>query len=180
MLSQVFHRTLSKCLQLSQSSRSVPFTAWHARLSSVKEIPEDSLPGLSLEQINKIASRDRELRSRHIQIEGEIQSDQERDSVRRRRMIYRSKQRGWLEADLLMGSWATQFVPTLSNDELDEYEIVLNLETIDAYNYISGKDVLPDHVKNLSVMKQLQRYAMTRNMASPESYEEVKKRTNLT
>jgi succinate dehydrogenase flavin-adding protein (antitoxin of CptAB toxin-antitoxin module) len=95
-------------------------------------------------------------------------------------MIYRSKQRGWLEADLLMGSWATQYVPTLSKEELDEYEVVLNLETIDAYNFISGKDTLPDHVKDLSVMKKLQLYAMARNMASPESYAEMKRKTNLT
>ena len=95
-------------------------------------------------------------------------------------MIYRSKQRGWLEADLLMGSWAQENVPHLSVKELDEYEEILNVETIDVYNYISGKDELPSHLKNLSVMKKLQEYAMTRNMASPEGYEKMKIRTNLT
>lgn len=138
------------------------------------------MPGLSLEQINKIAKVDQELRFRHVQIEGDIKSDAQRDVVRRKRMIYRSKQRGWLEADLLMGSWATENVPKLSSKELDEYEIVLNVETIDVYNYISGKDALPEHLAGLSVMKKLQGYALTKNMASPESYKEIKIRTNLT
>ena len=145
----------------------------------VKQIPEDSLPGLSIEQINKIENKDRTLRDRHIQIEANIGSDIERDHVRRKRMIYRSKQRGWLEADLLMGSWACENVPKLSKKELDEYEIILNVETIDVYNYISGKDQLPEHLAGLSVMKKLQNYALTKNMASPEDYESVKKRTNL-
>ena len=150
------------------------------KISNVKEIPEGSMPGLSLDQINKIASKDQELRFRHIQLEGKIENDAERDAIRRKRMIYRSKQRGWLEADLLMGSWAVQNVPHLSTKELDEYEIVLNVETIDVYNFISGKDKLPDHLADLTVMKKLQGYALTRNMSSPDGYAEVKKKTNLT
>jgi succinate dehydrogenase assembly factor 2 len=101
------------------------------------------------------------------------------DATRRKRMIYRSKQRGWLEADLLMGSWAAKNVPSLTKQELDEYEILLQEETIDIYNYISGKDPLPDHLKELKVMKKIQVYAQDRNMASPETYKEVKRDTNL-
>ena len=62
--------------------------------SRVTELPADQLPGLSLEQINKIAQTDQALRQRHIKIEGDIKSEAERDEVRRKRMIYRSKQRG--------------------------------------------------------------------------------------
>lgn len=103
-----------------------------------------------------------------------------RDAVRRKRMIYRSKQRGWLEADLLMGSWAVTHIPSLTPQELDEYELLLKEETIDIYNYISGKDELPPHLANLEVMKKLQGYALLGNMASPEGYEQVKRGTNLT
>jgi succinate dehydrogenase flavin-adding protein (antitoxin of CptAB toxin-antitoxin module) len=46
-----------------------------------------------------------------------------------------------------MGAWAVEFVPTLSEKDLDDYEILLKVETIDIYNYISGKDELPDHLK---------------------------------
>lgn len=95
-------------------------------------------------------------------------------------MIYRSKQRGWLEADILMGSWATLYVPTLTNDEMDEYEEILKEETIDVFNYISGKDPLPDHLKDSKVMKRLMDYAAKSGVTDPQAYEEIKRKTNLT
>lgn len=137
------------------------------------------LPGLTPAQTEKIAHTDTHLRNRHLLIEANM-DDKERDTVRRKRMIYRSKQRGWLEADLLMGSWAVRNVPTLTAEELDQYELLLKEETIDIYNYLSGKDKLPDHLKDLSVMKKMQGYALTQNMSGPEAYENVKKETNLT
>ena len=137
------------------------------------------LPGLSEAQIDKIARTDVNLRNRHLQIEGNL-NEIDRDIVRRKRMIYRSKQRGWLEADLLMGSWAVKNVPSLTEQELDEYELLLKEETIDIFNYISGKDVLPDHLKHLSVMKKVMNYALIQNMTGPDAYEKVKKETNLT
>lgn len=33
------------------------------------------------------------------------------DFTNRKRLVYRSKQRGWLEVDLLLGSFATKYVP---------------------------------------------------------------------
>lgn len=137
------------------------------------------LPGLSESQIDRIARTDAELRNRHLKIESNLDGN-ERDVVRRKRMIYRSKQRGWLEADLLLGSWAVKNVPTLTEQELDEYELLLKEETIDIFNYISGKDTLPDHLKDLSVMKKVMKYALVQNMTGPEAYERVKKDTNLT
>ena len=133
-----------------------------------------ALPGLSHEQLRKIAQSDFRLRERHVD------STPESDEARRKRMIYRSKQRGWLEADLLMGSWASMNVPTLTEKELDEYELLLKEETIDIYNYISAKDPLPPHLQNLGVMDKLQSYALERGMADPEGYHKVKRDTNLT
>jgi succinate dehydrogenase assembly factor 2 len=128
--------------------------------------------------VKTILEKDKKLRDQYLVFEANM-TETERDLNRRKRMIYRSKQRGWLEADLLMGSWAAQYVPTLTNEELDEYEILLQEETIDIYNYISKKDPLPPHLQILSVMKKLQDYALTKNMASPDGYKEVKERTNL-
>ena len=137
------------------------------------------LPGLSLEQLNKIEKTDLELRTRHLQIEGNL-DPVEKDIAIRKRMIYRSKQRGWLEADLLLGSWASINVPTLSQSDLDDYEKLLKEETIDIYNYISGKDPLPDHLKDLKVMKDIQQYALKSKIVTPSDYEDLKKTNNLT
>lgn len=136
------------------------------------------LPGLSPEQIRKIGENDKMLRDRHLVIEGNMPAN-ERDVARRKRMIYRSKQRGWLEADLLLGSWAKENVPTLNDSELDEVELILKEETIDVYNYISGKDPLPPHLVNLSTMKKIQAYAMEKTMSTPEGYEITKRKNNL-
>lgn len=40
-------------------------------------------------------------------------------------MLYRSKQRGWLELDLLVGLWAEQQIPHMGLDMLQSYEGVL-------------------------------------------------------
>lgn len=138
-----------------------------------------NLPGLSAEQIRKIGETDKRLRESHIAIESTL-SKEERNIVRRKRMIYRSKQRGWLEADVLMGSWAVDNVPSLSDIELDEYEIILKEETINIYNYVSGKDTLPEHLEKLGVMKKLQVYALSKTVIGPEAYKRVKTNTNLT
>ena len=97
-----------------------------------------TLTGLTIEQIIKVSEKNNYLRTKHLDIEGNL-SIHDKDIVRRKRMIYRSKQRGWLEADILLGSWAVLHVPSLSMEELDEYEIILNEETIDVFNYVTGK-----------------------------------------
>jgi succinate dehydrogenase flavin-adding protein (antitoxin of CptAB toxin-antitoxin module) len=137
------------------------------------------LRDLSAEQITKIQETNEQLRNRHVQLEATLDST-EKDFARRKRMIYRSKQRGWLEADILMGSWAVQNVPNLTAQQLDEYETILNEETIDIFNYITGKDELPPRLQNLALMKDLQAYALKSNVFDPERYAEIKKTNNLT
>jgi succinate dehydrogenase flavin-adding protein (antitoxin of CptAB toxin-antitoxin module) len=71
-------------------------------------------------------------------------------------------------------------VPYLTPAELDEYEVLLKVETIDIYNYVSGKDVLPPYLADLGVMHKLQAYAKRGNMDSPEGYKKMKEDANLT
>jgi len=97
-----------------------------------------TLTGLTIEQIIKVSETNNYLRTKHLEIEGNLKH-YDKDIVRRKRMIYRSKQRGWLEADILLGSWAVLHVPSLTFEELDEYEIILNEETIDVFNYVTGE-----------------------------------------
>jgi succinate dehydrogenase assembly factor 2 len=133
---------------------------------------------LSPEQLKTIESRDRNLREKHLVIESSL-PDQERDSVRRRRMIYRSKQRGWLEVDLLLGSYAAVHVNGMSTAELDEFEAILKEETIDTFNFVTGKAPLPPHLEMNGVMRSLQKYTLTSKITSPEAYAKIKGETNL-
>ena len=36
----------------------------------------------------------------------------------RKRLLYRSKQRGWLEVDIILGSWASHHLPKLDKNTL--------------------------------------------------------------
>lgn len=103
----------------------------------------------------------------------------ERDYARRKRIIYRSKQRGLLEADLLIGSWAAENVPKMTAAELDEMEVLLAEETLDVFNYLSGKQDLPSQLENLSVVRRIRDYSKTGDMASPAGYAAAKRAKNL-
>jgi succinate dehydrogenase assembly factor 2 len=60
------------------------------------------------------------------------------------------------QVDLLLGSWAAENVMQLTTPELDEYEAVLNQETIDIFNFVNGKDEPPATLKNNAILKRLQ------------------------
>lgn len=109
-----------------------------------------------------------------------IKPEVDKDILRRKRLIYRSKQRGWLEVDLLLGTWAVENVMQLSVQEMDEYEKILNMETIDIFNYVNGKDEPPEEINN-SMLKRLQEYAMSAPLgkASTEGYAAAKARAGL-
>lgn len=123
-------------------------------------------------------ARDREIRANYDAIKPKL-DEKEYDDVRRKRLIYRSKQRGWLEVDILMGSWAAKNVPHLTTEEMDDYEAILNEETIDIFNFVSGKDPLPDRLKSSRMMKVLQEYAISSGVVDPARYAEVKTKNNL-
>lgn len=105
--------------------------------------------------------------------------------IRRKRLVYRSKQRGWLEVDLLLGTWASENVPTLTEDELDQFEAFVNQETIDIYNIITLRLDIPDDLKTPdknSVVERIQEWARGNPLgkADPATYEKVKTEHNLT
>jgi succinate dehydrogenase flavin-adding protein (antitoxin of CptAB toxin-antitoxin module) len=56
---------------------------------------------------------------------------------RHRRLIYRSKQRGWLELDLLLGEFALFQLPEYSDGQLDLWEEILDVENPDLYKYLT-------------------------------------------
>src|SRR3546814_3921500 len=68
-------------------------------------------------QIRKIGERDAALRTEHHALKVSTHDENDADSldVRRKRLVYRSKQRGWLEVDLLLGSWAADNAHRLSH-----------------------------------------------------------------
>ncbi|KAL4139540.1 hypothetical protein KRP22_003199 [Phytophthora ramorum] len=136
---------------------------------------------ISKEQAKRALERSAAIRADHfaakgdfpVSSQGEHQVDS--DEANRKRVIYRSKQRGWLEVDLLLGRWASLHVMELSSHELQQYEDILNEETIDIFNYISGKSPVPERLET-PMMKRLQAYCLTSPLgkASIEGFAENK------
>jgi succinate dehydrogenase flavin-adding protein (antitoxin of CptAB toxin-antitoxin module) len=99
--------------------------------------------------------------------------------TRRKRLVYRSKQRGWLEVDLLLGTWASENVHQLTGDELDQYENFVNMETIDIYNVITLRLDVPEHMKReggRGVVERIQEWARSNPLgrADPDAYKSIK------
>ena len=157
--------------------------------TSVNTVDHESL-------IVKANERYAELKRNHLRLKtenipensfdpSESKGEVDADLIRRKRLLYRSKQRGRLEVDLLLGSWAAENVFSLSEEEMDEYEDILNQETIDIFNLVNKKiDPIPSHL-DTKIMKRLQDYAYGKPFGSSsednliETYTKKKEETKL-
>jgi antitoxin CptB len=59
--------------------------------------------------------------------------------ARRRRLLFRAWHRGIREMDLIMGRFADAWIERLSDDELAEYERLMQVPDPDLYSWISGE-----------------------------------------
>jgi antitoxin CptB len=64
-------------------------------------------------------------------------------TVRRKRLIYRSRYRGVLESDLLFGRFADRYVATMEDVQLDRYEALLEESDQDLLAWIAGRASVP-------------------------------------
>ena len=105
--------------------------------------------------------------------------------LRKKRLVYRSKKRGWLEVYLLLRTWASMNVPSLNLDEVDQFEEFVNLESFDIFIYdiITQRTDVPDFMKRENgegVVEQIQEWARSSPLGEgePDKYTEVKKDHN--
>jgi antitoxin CptB len=74
------------------------------------------------------------------------------------------------EMDQIMGSFANQYVPKFSEEELDAYEQVLENTDPDMYDWISGRVEVPADKKSDILTKLLNyNYATERSTGSDEA-----------
>jgi succinate dehydrogenase flavin-adding protein (antitoxin of CptAB toxin-antitoxin module) len=80
-------------------------------------------------------------------------------TARQRRIMFRSRQRGWLELDVLLGSWAAKNVPAMTDvRDIAMVEDLLALETPHLYKWIVGQDEPPPELDN-KILRSLQEFA---------------------
>ncbi len=63
---------------------------------------------------------------------------------RLRRLYYRSNYRGTHENDLLLGRFAERHLDGMTDAELDQYEALLEQSDTDLFNWITGREQVPD------------------------------------
>lgn len=64
-------------------------------------------------------------------------------TLRRKRLAHRSRYRGCLEADLILGRFADVHLPHLDSSQLDRYEALLEESDADLLAWISGARPAP-------------------------------------
>ena len=66
---------------------------------------------------------------------------------RRKKLLYRASYRGFKEADILIGFFARTHLAGMSEQDLDEFEMLLSLNDRDLYDWATGKKEPPANVK---------------------------------
>ena len=92
-------------------------------------------------------------------------ADPHDDAVRRKRLIWVTTPR--LRVDLLLGSWAAENVATLTK-EVKRLSI-LNCETIDIFNFITGKDPVPPRLDTPVMKRESQTSTRRRRSTDPDA-----------
>lgn len=81
----------------------------------------------------------------------------ESTSVRRKRLLLRSRYRGFLESDLLFGRFAETFLASLDDTQLERYEALLDEADHDLFAWLSGRQEVPERHDN-DVFGMLRRF----------------------
>merc|ERR1711908_176261 len=83
----------------------------------------------------------------------------------RRRLIYRSKQRGWLELDIMLGDWSSENLKNMGPEELSEYEALLDQENPDLFKWLTGQLEAPEELQG-PVFQQLMQHVSSTMLSS--------------
>eukprot|EP00742_Colponemidia_sp_Colp-10_P005254 GILJ01005612.1.p1 GENE.GILJ01005612.1~~GILJ01005612.1.p1 ORF type:complete len:140 (-),score=19.92 GILJ01005612.1:249-641(-) len=79
----------------------------------------------------------------------------------RRQLMYRSRQRGWLELDIIIGEWAQKNLNTLDRDQLLEYQKVLEMENPDLFKWLAGQEPIPPEA-DTPFLQELKKFVESR------------------
>jgi succinate dehydrogenase flavin-adding protein (antitoxin of CptAB toxin-antitoxin module) len=83
-------------------------------------------------------------------------------------MLYHSKQRGWLELDLILGTFAEEHLAKLPEKDVLDYEKVLEEENPDLFKWVSGQTPVPDEFRHMHVVDLILRHV---NEEHPETFQ---------
>jgi len=111
-----------------------------ALASRASVLPSRARPTVAFSRCNQQASAQSHLFDEH-------------DALRRR-LLYRSKQRGWLEMDIMLGNWAAENLSKLDGTRLQQFQEVIDLENPDLFRWLTGQAEVPAEIEN-PLLRQL-------------------------
>ncbi|KAI3737470.1 hypothetical protein L2E82_27474 [Cichorium intybus] len=87
------------------------------------------------------------------------------------RLVYRSKQRGFLELDLVLGTWVENHIGSLDEKGIKSLVDVLNLENPDLWKWLTGQEKPPEAIDTNPVFIEVRSKVMNNldNYASPQT-----------
>ncbi|KAK9832787.1 hypothetical protein WJX81_000862 [Elliptochloris bilobata] len=74
------------------------------------------------------------------------------------RLLYRSRQRGFLEMDLLVGQFAARRLPQMTEPELVAFSTVLDQENPDLFKWLTGQEAPSDAMEKNNTFKELREH----------------------
>ncbi|KAK9701561.1 Succinate dehydrogenase assembly factor 2 mitochondrial [Basidiobolus ranarum] len=84
-----------------------------------------------------------------------IQRVNESVEQKRARLVYQCRKRGILETDLLLSTFSKQYLPTMTEQELTEFDHFMDQPDWDIYYWCTEKKSPPEHIKTLSIFQKL-------------------------
>ncbi len=75
---------------------------------------------------------------------------------RRRKLKFRAWRRGFREMDLLMGSFADEHLPSLSDDDLSEFERLLATPDWEVYAWLIGQKSVPANFESALLTRMME------------------------
>ncbi|KAI8868352.1 DUF339-domain-containing protein, partial [Ramicandelaber brevisporus] len=79
--------------------------------------------------------------------------------VKRARLRYQCRKRGILETELLMSTFAAKHLNSLSEQELADFDKLLDMPDWDIYYWATEKKPAPKEIDELSVFERIKKHA---------------------
>jgi antitoxin CptB len=96
-----------------------------------------------------------------------VESDADRQAYLRK-LCFRASRRGFLEADLILGPFAVEETPRMSDAELLEFEQLLEIPDHDLYAWIIGREPTPANL-DTELMGRLRDFRLRAHAARKEA-----------